>query len=263
MLMLTRRAFQNNTSSAFPLTLLSTQRSNLNELPCVLAARRKRTEHTIHRKHENPPLSKSGNNTLLSVRPTQKPLRCTLLFLRFSEKASVQEDDILWFMPRGHSIVEQCPESFHRTKWAAGELVNGKMLSLIARNMNGKRPHLISKVQYFCEMFVGHHSPINLWFRAANTSQVLERDGGKLFFFFFYKWHRNIIEVIESNYDVYCCRFMFIVDNTWFQMNKTNLSWKDAYLHKHTRSHRAHPHRGAVVLFSNSARFFGHHNFWV
>lgn len=36
-----------------------------------------------------------------------------------------------------------------------------EMLSLIAGNMNGERPNLISRVQYICEVFVGHHWQIN------------------------------------------------------------------------------------------------------
>lgn len=113
-----------------------TQRASM-----FFSRQRKGEKHTIHRKHENPPLSKSGNNTVLSVRQTQKPLRCTLLFRWFSEKASVWVDDILWFMPWGHNIIEQWPESFHRTKRAAGKPLKGKMLSLIAGNMNGARPN--------------------------------------------------------------------------------------------------------------------------
>lgn len=42
----------------------------------------------------------------------------------------------------------------------AGELLNGGMLSLIAGCMNGERPNLICRVQYLCEVFVGHHLQI-------------------------------------------------------------------------------------------------------
>lgn len=183
MLMLTWQAFQNTSRDLLFLTFLHTQLSKLNELPCSLAVREREEKNTIHRKHENPPLSKSGNNTLLSVRPTQKPLRCTLLFLRFSEKASARADDVLWFMPWGHSIIEQWPESFHRTKRAAGEPLNGKMLSLIAGNMNEERPNLFSRVQYLCEVFVGHYWQINTALIKGHKHLIgKERDWGEPYF---------------------------------------------------------------------------------
>ena len=39
----------------------------------------------------------------------------------------------------------------------AGKPLKGKMLSLIAGNMDGLRPSLISRLEYLCEVFAGHH----------------------------------------------------------------------------------------------------------
>ncbi len=70
--------------------------------------------------------------------------------------------------------------AIHGIKRAAGESLYAEMLSLIAGNMNGKRPNLISRVQYLCEVFVGHRSQIKAaLMKSPRHLAGKERDKGK------------------------------------------------------------------------------------
>lgn len=85
---------------------------------------------------------------------------------------------------KDHGIIEQWPESFHRTKSAAGKLLNGKMLSLIAGKMNGERPNCFQDFQGtipLCKVFVGHHLQVNVAL-IIKRLRGMERNKGKHIF---------------------------------------------------------------------------------
>ncbi len=215
--------------------------------------------HNIHKKHENPPLSKSGNNTLLSVKPTQTPLRCTLLFLRFSEKASVWLDDIIWFMRWGHSIIEQWPESFHRIKGAAVELLNGKILSLTAGNMNAEKLNVIMKPLWgVCWSSLANQHSLD---EGPQTPHRQWKDRGKHILHGWYNVVLLILGLSHIIYYVWCYKQKVILDKMIFvgvfffyvyggthmildEWDKPILKWH--IFNTDRRTHKTH--RGGVVF---------------
>lgn len=161
MLMLTRWVYQNNTWALLLASHFCTSNSAISmSLHALQYSEEESKKHTMHRIHENPALSKSGNNTLLSVKWTQKTLRCTPLSLRFSEKACVWACDVLWFMLWGHSIIEQWPESFNtisRLQESHWMLRHCHLLQVIWM----ERGQIWFPGYHLSALFVGHHLQIN------------------------------------------------------------------------------------------------------